>query len=222
MAYILAIETATKNCSVALSKDGVTILCKEIAEEGYSHAERLHVFIEQLLSELELSYKDLSAIAVSQGPGSYTGLRIGVSAAKGLCYALNIPLIAIDTLASLASQVIVEEGYIVPMIDARRMEVYSAIFNSKLHKIREIRAEILTSESFSDSSEKIYFIGDCAEKSKTVLNQNNHVYLDTIIYPSAKDMSAMAYEKYKKNDIVDVAYFEPFYLKDFVGTVSKK
>ena len=222
MAYILAIETATKNCSVALAKDGVTILCKEIAEEGYSHAERLHVFIEQLLAELELSYKDLSAIAVSQGPGSYTGLRIGVSAAKGLCYALDIPLIAIDTLASLASQVNVEEGFIVPMIDARRMEVYSAIFNAKHEKVRAIRAEILTSESFSETNSTIYFIGDCAEKSKTVLNQNNHVYLDTIIYPSAKDMSAMGYEKYKKSDFVDVAYFEPYYLKDFVGTVSKK
>ena len=222
MAYILAIETATKNCSVALAKDGVTILCKEIAEEGYSHAERLHVFIEQLLAELELSYKDLSAIAVSQGPGSYTGLRIGVSAAKGLCYALDIPLIAIDTLASLASQVNVEEGFIVPMIDARRMEVYSAIFNAKHEKVRAIRAEILTSESFSETNSTIYFIGDCAEKSKTVLNQNNHVYLDGIIYPSAKDISVMGYQKYKRSDFVDVAYFEPYYLKDFVGTVSKK
>jgi tRNA threonylcarbamoyladenosine biosynthesis protein TsaB len=222
MAYILAIETATKNCSVALSKDGVTLLCKEIAEEGYSHAERLHVFIEQLLSELELSYKDLSAIAVSQGPGSYTGLRIGVSAAKGLCFALDIPLIAIDTLASLASQINIEDGFIVPMIDARRMEVYSAIFNAKHQEIREIRAEILTAESFSDIDSTIYFIGDCAEKSKTVLNQNNHIYLDAIIYPSAKDMGALSYEKFTKNDTVDVAYFEPYYLKDFVGTVSKK
>ena len=222
MAYILAIETATKNCSVALSKDGVTLLCKEIAEQGYSHAERLHVFIEELLNELQVPFKDIAAIAVSQGPGSYTGLRIGVSAAKGLCFALDIPLIAIDTMSLLASQVSVNEGSIVPMIDARRMEVYSAVFNSKHEEIRGVRAEILTSESFSDIDSTIYFIGDCAEKSKTVLNKKNHVYLDTIVYPSAKDMSAMAYEKYKKNDIVDVAYFEPFYLKDFVGTVSKK
>ena len=222
MAYILAIETATKNCSVALSNDGVTLLCKEIAEQGYSHAERLHVFIEELLNELQVPFKDIAAIAVSQGPGSYTGLRIGVSAAKGLCFALDIPLIAIDTMSLLASQVVINEGCIVPMIDARRMEVYSAVFNSKHEEIRGIRAEILTSESFSDIDSTIYFIGDCAEKSTTVLNQKNHVYLDTIVYPSAKDMSAMAYEKYKKNDIVDVAYFEPFYLKDFVGTVSKK
>jgi tRNA threonylcarbamoyladenosine biosynthesis protein TsaB len=222
MAYILAIETATKNCSVALSKDGVTLLCKEIAEQGYSHAERLHVFIEELLNEFQVPFKDIAAIAVSQGPGSYTGLRIGVSAAKGLCFALDIPLIAIDTLCLLASQVVINEGCIVPMIDARRMEVYSAVFNSKHEEIRGVRAEILTSESFSDIDSTIYFIGDCAEKSKTVLNKKNHVYLDTIVYPSAKDMSAMAYEKYKKNDIVDVAYFEPFYLKDFVGTVSKK
>ena len=222
MAYILAIETATKNCSVALSKDGVTLLCKEIAEQGYSHAERLHVFIEELLNELQVPFKDIAAIAVSQGPGSYTGLRIGVSAAKGLCFALDIPLIDIDTMSLLASQVSVNEGSIVSMIDARRMEVYSAVFNSKHEEIRGIRAEILTPESFSDIDSIIYFIGDCAEKSKTVLNQKNHVYLDTIVYPSAKDMSAMAYEKYKKNDTVDVAYFEPFYLKDFVGTVSKK
>jgi tRNA threonylcarbamoyladenosine biosynthesis protein TsaB len=108
------------------------------------------------------------------------------------------------------------------MIDARRMEVYSAIFNAKHEKVRAIRAEILTSESFSETNSTIYFIGDCAEKSKTVLNQNNHVYLDGIIYPSAKDMSVMGYQKYKRSDFVDVAYFEPYYLKDFVGTVSKK
>ena len=131
MNYILNIETATKNCSVSLAKEGKTILCKEIAEEGYSHAERLHVFIEDLVQEAGIHFKDIQAIAVSQGPGSYTGLRIGVSAAKGLCYALNVPLIAVDTLQVLASQVQVEDGLIIPMIDARRMEVYSAIFDVK-------------------------------------------------------------------------------------------
>ena len=120
MNYILNIETATRNCSVAIAKDGETILCKEIAELGYSHAEKLHVFIEEILNECEISFQDLKAIAVSKGPGSYTGLRIGISAAKGFCYALGIPLIAIDTLAILAHQAQVESGIIIPMIDASR------------------------------------------------------------------------------------------------------
>lgn len=222
MAYILNIETATKNCSVAVAKDGITLFCKELAEEGYSHAEKLHVFIEQVLKELQLSFKDLSAVAVSQGPGSYTGLRIGVSAAKGLCFALNIPLIAIDTLESLAMQAKGVEGFIVPMIDARRMEVYSAVFNSNLKKTREVHAEILTPDSFSEIHDSLYFVGDCATKSKTVLHQPNHFYLDAIVYPSAKEMSGLSYDKFQKKETVDVAYFEPYYLKDFVGTVSNK
>ena len=222
MEYILNIETATKNCSVALAKEGKTILCKEIAEEGYSHAERLHVFIEEIIKEAGISLNDLSAIAVSQGPGSYTGLRIGVSAAKGLCFALGIPLIAVDTLQVLASQVNVTEGLIIPMIDARRMEVYSAIFNPKFDKKREILAEIIDQNSFSDTGEKLYFVGDCAEKCKAILTKENHVFLEDIKYPSAKEMSVLSFEKFKINDTVDVAYFEPYYLKDFMITSSKK
>ena len=222
MEYILNIETATKNCSVALAKEGKTILCKEIAEEGYSHAERLHVFIEEIIKEAGISLNDLSAIAVSQGPGSYTGLRIGVSAAKGLCFALGIPLIAVDTLQVLASQVNVTEGLIIPMIDARRMEVYSAIFNPKFDKKREILAEIIDQNSFSDTGEKLYFVGDCAEKCKAILTKENHVFLEDIKYPSAKEMSVLSFEKFKINDTVDVAYFEPYYLKDFMITTSKK
>lgn len=216
MAYILNLETATKNCSVSLSKDGQTIACKEIAEQGYSHAEKLHVFIDEIISEANLSMNDLSAIAVSQGPGSYTGLRIGVSAAKGFCYALQIPLIAVDTLTSIASQVNVEEGLIIPMIDARRMEVYSAVFNSNNEMIREVRAEVLTEESFSNETEKIYFVGDCNEKAKTVLTKSNFIFLDEIVFPSANDMSAISYFKFQNKDFVDVAYFEPYYLKDFM------
>lgn len=216
MAYILNLETATKNCSVSLSKDGQTIASKEIAEQGYSHAEKLHVFIDEIISEANLSMNDLSAIAVSQGPGSYTGLRIGVSAAKGFCYALQIPLIAIDTLTSIASQVNVEDGLIVPMIDARRMEVYSAVFNSNNEMIREVRAEVLTEESFSNETEKIYFVGDCNEKAKTVLTKSNFIFLDEIVFPSANDMSAISYLKFQNKDFVDVAYFEPYYLKDFM------
>ena len=222
LGYILNIETATKNCSVALAKDGKTIFCKEIAQEGYSHAERLHVFIEEIIKEAGITFKDLSAIAVSQGPGSYTGLRIGVSAAKGLCYALNIPLIAVDTLQALASQVTISSGLIIPMIDARRMEVYSAFFSPTLEKKREILAEIIDENSFGDLQETLYFVGDCAEKCKSVLNKDNYVFLEDIKYPSAKEMSALSYEKFKINDTVDVAYFEPYYLKDFMITAPKK
>lgn len=205
-----------------MAKEGKTILCKEIAEEGYSHAERLHVFIEEIIKEAGIQLKDLAAVAVSQGPGSYTGLRIGVSAAKGLCYALNIPLIAVDTLQTLATRVKVKEGLIIPMIDARRMEVYSAVFNSNFEKKREVSAEIITENSFEDITENVYFIGDCSEKCKTVLTKENFIFLDEIKYPSANEMSLLSFDKYKKNDTVDVAYFEPYYLKDFMMTVSKK
>jgi tRNA threonylcarbamoyladenosine biosynthesis protein TsaB len=222
VSYILNIETATKNCSVALAKEGKTVLCKEIAEEGYSHAERLHVFIEEIISEAGIQLKDLTAVAVSQGPGSYTGLRIGVSAAKGLCYALNIPLIAVDTLQALASKAEIADGLIVPMIDARRMEVYSAVFSAGLDKKREIRAEIIDENSFEAFTEKLYFVGDCNEKCKTVLAKDNFVFLDEIKYPSANEMSALSFDKYKKSDTVDVAYFEPYYLKDFLITAPKK
>jgi tRNA threonylcarbamoyladenosine biosynthesis protein TsaB len=222
LSYILNIETATKNCSVALAKEGKTILSKEIAEEGYSHAERLHVFIEEIIQESGITFNDLSAIAVSQGPGSYTGLRIGVSAAKGLCYALNIPLIAIDTLQVLASQARVSEGLIAPMIDARRMEVYSAIFNPNLENQRATAAEIIAENSFEDFQETLYFVGDCAEKCKAVLTKENFIFLEEIKYPSAKEMSILSFIKFKKSDTVDVAYFEPYYLKDFMITISKK
>ncbi|MGE6354137.1 tRNA (adenosine(37)-N6)-threonylcarbamoyltransferase complex dimerization subunit type 1 TsaB [Flavobacterium sp. NPDC079362] len=222
MSFILNIETATKNCSVSIAKNGETIICKEIAEEGYSHAEKLHVFIEEVIAEAEITVQDLVAVAVSQGPGSYTGLRIGVSAAKGLCYALNIPLIAIDTLQTLASQANVTEGKIIPMIDARRMEVYSEIFTADLEIERPIEAEIITEDSFKYFTETIYFVGDCAEKCKTVLTRENFVFLEEIKYPSAAAMSKISYNKYQKSDTVDVAYFEPYYLKDFMMAPPSK
>jgi len=221
MSYILNIETATRNCSVAISKDGETLVCLEMAEQGYSHAEKLHVFIEESLAQAQLAYKDLDAIAVSQGPGSYTGLRIGVSAAKGLAFALDIPLIAVDTLEVLALQAKVSDGFIVPVIDARRMEVYSAIFDSNVQKIREIQAEIITGDSFSAFDQNVYFVGDCLEKCKTVLTKQNFIFLDDFIFPSAKEMAKISDEKHKKNDTVDVAYFEPYYLKDFMVTAKK-
>jgi tRNA threonylcarbamoyladenosine biosynthesis protein TsaB len=145
-------------------------------------------------------------------------LRIGVSAAKGLCYGLKIPLISIDTLTILARQISVEKGVIVPMIDARRMEVYSAVFNANHQMIREVKAEILTSESFTSFEQTIHFIGDSTEKAQTMLQQSNFVFHDEIVYPSSREMSALSFEKYQNNDFEDVAYFEPYYLKDFMPT----
>ncbi|MFN8324411.1 tRNA (adenosine(37)-N6)-threonylcarbamoyltransferase complex dimerization subunit type 1 TsaB [Flavobacterium sp.] len=218
MAIILNIETATKNCSVSLSKNGKTIFFKEHADQGYSHAEKLHVFIDQVIKECQINISEINAVAVSKGPGSYTGLRIGVSAAKGLCYALNIPLIAVDTLEILANQVQKKDGLIVPMLDARRMEVYSAIFNNDLEKISETKAEILSTESYAEINEKIYFVGDCQEKCQTVLTKNNFEFLPEIVYPSANEMSKISYQKFENKQFEDVAYFEPFYLKDFLLT----
>lgn len=222
MAYILNIETATKNCSVSIAKDGVTVASREIADQGYSHAEKLHVFIEEIIKEAGIAFKDLSAIGISQGPGSYTGLRIGVSSAKGLCFSLDIPLIAVDTLQVLASQVKVDSGFIVPMLDARRMEVYSAAFNAQLEKTKAVEAEIIDENSYADCEGPIYFVGDCQEKLKPVLTKSNFHFLEDIVFPSAKEMSALSYDKFQNKDFVDVAYFEPYYLKDFVVTKSKK
>jgi tRNA threonylcarbamoyladenosine biosynthesis protein TsaB len=220
LTYILNIETATKNCSVSLAKNGETVLCKEIAEEGYSHAEKLHVFIQEILKETGIGITNLNAVAVSKGPGSFTGLRIGVSTAKGLCYALGIPLLAVDTLQILAKQahtvINYDGGYIVPMIDARRMEVYSAVYDGGLNRINEVQAEIVTEDSYADCPEDFYFIGDCQEKCQTVLTKDNFKFLPEIVFPSANEMSGLSYEKFLKNEFEDVAYFEPFYLKDFL------
>ena len=223
MAYLLNIETATKNCSVSLAKNGKTIICKEIAEIVFSHAERLHVFINEVLAEEKIIYKDLEAIAVSKGPGSYTGLRIGVSAAKGLCFALDIPLISVDTLQVLASQANIENGVVIPMIDARRMEVYSAVFDKDNNKIREVKAEILDENSFSEFLGKpIYFVGDSSEKAKTVFSNPDFIFLEDNIYPSSNEMSKLSFDKFENKIFEDLAYFEPFYLKDFMITTSSK
>lgn len=183
---------------------------------GYSHAEKLHVFIDEILAETAVSFSQLSAIAVSSGPGSYTGLRIGVSAAKGLSFALAIPLISIDTLTSLAHQVTQTDGVIIPMIDARRMEVYSALFNSNKQMVRGVEAQIITAESFAEIEETIYFIGDSNQKAQSVLNKPNHVFLDQFMYPSAQQMSALSFQKFQNNEFEDLAYYEPYYLKDFL------
>ncbi len=216
MAYILNIETTTKNCSVSLAKEGQTIALKELATENFSHAEKLHLFIAEILKDLQLEFKDLQAVAVSRGPGSYTGLRIGVSTAKGLCYALNIPLIAVDTLEVLARQLKIERGLLVPMIDARRMEVFSAFFDANYNQTRGIQAEIIDENSYLEVAEPMHLIGDGALKLQETLTDAKFVYHPEILYPSAKEMSALSFEAYKKSDTVDVAYFEPFYLKDFI------
>lgn len=214
---ILCIETATTNCSVALGKDGKLLALKEDYSNNYSHAERLHLFIEEILQENDVQPKELSAIAVSKGPGSYTGLRIGVSAAKGLCFALDLPLIAVPTLKSLALQVKQEkEGFIIPLLDARRMEVYTAGFNSEFRKVFDTRAEILTPESFSEYLENasVAFIGNGVEKFSNICDHPNAVFIEEKL-PSAKEMLLLAEEKFFKKKFVDLAYFEPYYLKDF-------
>ena len=216
MALILNLETATKNCSVSLSNEGKTMVCKEIAEQNFSHAEKLHLFIAEVLAENNLVFSDLSAVAVSQGPGSYTGLRIGVSSAKGLCYALNIPLIAVDTLQLLAKQIQIEKGIILPMIDARRMEVFTAFYDKNFNQIRNVQAEIIDENSYAEIDEILHLVGDGTEKFKTTLTNDKFVFHSNVIYPSAKEMSALSYEKFQNHDFVDVAYFEPFYLKDFL------
>ncbi|WP_396602267.1 tRNA (adenosine(37)-N6)-threonylcarbamoyltransferase complex dimerization subunit type 1 TsaB [Algibacter sp. R77976] len=223
MSLILNLETATTNCSVSLSKDGETIVLKEDNDKSYSHAERLHVYINDVLKEAKITSSDLDAIAVSKGPGSYTGLRIGVSAAKGLCFALDKPLISIPTLEALAHQVKMDEGVIVSMLDARRMEVYSAIYDSNYNSIRETQAQILDESSFSDYLEqgKVYFVGNGVEKTKTLITHANAVFIEDRL-PSANQMSLLAYNKFQNAEIEDVAYFEPYYLKDFVALKPKK
>lgn len=160
----------------------------------------------------------MTAVAVSQGPGSYTGLRIGVSSAKGFCYALNIPLIAIDTLQLLAKQVEIENGVILPMIDARRMEVFSAFFDKNHKQIRATQAEIIDETSYQEITEIIHLVGDGIEKFKNILTDEKFVFHSSKIFPSANEMSALSFDKFQKKEFVDVAYFEPFYLKDFVLT----
>ncbi|TXG37508.1 tRNA (adenosine(37)-N6)-threonylcarbamoyltransferase complex dimerization subunit type 1 TsaB [Seonamhaeicola maritimus] len=222
MALILNIETATTNCSVALSKDGKTIALKEDSRNGYSHAEKLHVFIDDVLKEANISKTELNAIAISKGPGSYTGLRIGVSAAKGLSFALDKPLISVPTLDALAQQISCDNGVVVAMLDARRMEVYSAIYDSKHNQIRETQAQILDETSFTDYLEKgkVYFIGNGVEKTKELISHHNAIFIEDRL-PSANDMGVLAFSKYKKRGTEDVAYFEPYYLKDFVALKPK-
>lgn len=223
MAYILNIETSTTNCSVALSKSGVVMGFKEDNSLKYSHAERLHVYIDEVLKTAQVSIDQLQAISISKGPGSYTGLRIGISAAKGLCFALNIPLISVPTLEALAHQIDDPKGVIVAMLDARRMEVYSAIYDDQYNEIRSTEAEVLTSESYQEllESSPVYFIGNGVSKTKDIITHKNAQFIEDKL-PSSKQMCTLSYDKFKMSHFEDVAYFEPFYLKDFIAIPSKK
>lgn len=227
MALILNLETATTVCSVALAKDGQLLFVKEINGE-YTHAENLTRFADTVLQETGYTLKQLDAIAISKGPGSYTGLRIGVSTAKGLCYALDKPLIAINTLQHSAFACSLQYGekndLFCPMIDARRMEVYCAIYDKNNQSIRPTAAEIIDERSFSELLKKqvIYFFGDGAEKCKPVLSGDvNAVFIDHL-YPSAAHMIQLSELGYVQQQFEDIAYFEPFYLKDFIAGKKKK
>jgi len=226
MAKILLIETATAVCSVALSIDGKVVFVKE--ESGQNlHASNLTLFIEEVVSKSGLKYSDLDSIAVSKGPGSYTGLRIGVSTAKGLCYALNKPLIAIETLEMMAAGYLIQnphyKGLICPMIDARRMEVYTSVYDSKLFLIEPTSAKIIDENSFDNllSGSTIIFIGDGAAKCAETLKHPNALFVD-VNFNSASNMAALADSVFSEKLFEDVAYFEPFYLKDFVLTQPRK
>jgi len=225
MNYILHIDTTTKKCSVALAQDGELMIQKELLSEEFSHSEQLHPFIEEVLKESGLKSSSLSAIAISKGPGSYTGLRIGVSAAKGLCFALDLPLIALNTLEIMVQPYEVSPySFIIPMLDARRMEVYTAIFDETKKWIQETTAEVLTENTFTSivNEQSCLIIGDGAIKFKTLYPKINASYSSEIHYPVAKDMITLAWKKFNAKEFEDLAYFEPFYLKDFQTTPPKK
>ena len=225
MSLILGLETSTKICSVAISNGNKLLAIKE--EGGaYSHSEKLTLFIQDVLSQAGLKLEDVDAIAVSKGPGSYTGLRIGVSVAKGLCYALSKPLIAIDTLQAMALNMSKQKSGKIycPMIDARRMEVYTALYDEDNNSIEPVNAKIIKESSFADylKDKPIVFFGDGSEKCKeTFLNTENAIFSEEGL-PSAEFINELAQQKLLKNEVEDVAYFEPYYLKDFIATTPKK
>lgn len=222
MNYILHLETSTKVCSVALSKEGKLVQKMETSEDGYVHGEKLTLFIQEVLAKEGISPKFLKAISVASGPGSYTGLRIGVSTAKGLCFALDIPLIAIDSLHCLfeLGKKVYPNQTIIPMIDARRMEVFSSVFSKEEKVLKNISADILEDETYIDY-EPFVAIGDGVEKLKE-LWKDRKVTIDSSVIASAEGQVQLAYAKFLENDFEDVAYFEPFYLKDFIVGISTK
>lgn len=228
MALILQIETATQTCSVALAQDGVLLNVMEKTERNI-HAGVITLFIEELMQKAGKQFSELDAIAVSMGPGSYTGLRIGVSTAKGLCYALDIPLIAINTLEAMAAGFMSKcfsvnaKTVFCPMIDARRMEVYAAVYNYQNELILETEAKIIDEQSFSDLLNQyiVYFFGDGAAKCDAILGLHLNARVMDDFENSASHLTSLAFEKFKQQAFEDVAYFEPFYLKDFIAGKQK-
>ena len=223
MAIILALDTSTKNCSVALFNGNKIIALKEQNSAGYTHAEQLTLFIDQVVKSASVTLKEIKAIAISKGPGSYTGLRIGTSTAKGLCYGLDIPLISISTLKAMAFTIAkshVADIYC-PMIDARRMEVFSAVYDVKNNEIRGVQADVVDEQTYANFlNNEVLFFGDGASKCKEIINHKNAKFIEGI-YPSAKNLGILANAKFEKKDFEDVAYFEPYYLKDFVAGKKK-
>ncbi len=227
MAVILHIETSTTVCSTALSADGV-VVWQRVEAEAQSHARLLPLFVQEAVEELRKRDLTVDAVAVSAGPGSYTGLRIGVSTAKGLCYGWGVPLIAVDTLKVMANAFCkknpdVTDVLLCPMIDARRMEVYAAIYDSSLNVCRATSADIVDEESYSEflTTHRVCFFGNGADKCRAVLTSENAEFFPDI-YPTAEAMVSLADEAFGKGDFKDIAYFEPFYLKQFVATVPKQ
>lgn len=227
MALILNIETSTRNCSVAVAEGGKVLALIEESSDQYVHSEKLHLFIERCISEAGKQLSDLEAVAVGKGPGSYTGLRIGVSAAKGFCFALNIPLISTDGLSImvrdfLQDNEVVEGEVMMPMIDARRMEVYSAEYDFSGKPLNDIEAIIVEEGTeLAPQASKVHLFGDGSDKCKEVLSTDRYVFHE-LTFPSAKALILIAEEKFAASDFEDVAYFEPFYLKDFIAGKPKK
>jgi tRNA threonylcarbamoyladenosine biosynthesis protein TsaB len=231
MARILCLETSTEVCSAAIVEDGIVTDFREDIS-GQSHSKLLTVFIAQLLESNQLKVSELNAVAVSEGPGSYTGLRIGVSVAKGFCYAASIPLIAISPLEAMASHVIenasdypleIQPGDLfVPMIDARRMEVFTAIYNKNLLTVQKVNALVVEPDSFSLYAEnsRLFLFGNGSAKCSNSLKHQNIHFIDGVL-ASSLNMATLANKKFQISEFVDVAYFEPFYLKDFIATVPK-
>ena len=222
---ILCLETATPVCSVALNDGCCTIALRE-TEGQNTHSEKITNFIREVMETAHIDYKQLDAVAVSKGPGSYTGLRIGVSTAKGICYAADLPLMAIDTLEAMAYGMKAKLGtqiepndLLIPMIDARRMEVYAAIFDAQLNKVNDTAALVIDEHSFEDlrKERRLWLFGDGAPKLKKLFDNQNDICIVDGFKPSAAYMLPLADKALREHDFVDVAYFEPFYLKDFIA-----
>jgi tRNA threonylcarbamoyladenosine biosynthesis protein TsaB len=213
--HILHIETATKVCSVALSTNGKLIACKESIADGFIHSEALTLYIEETLREGRVSLSELNAISISSGPGSYTGLRIGLSTAKGLCFALNIPLISIETLLALTELVTTGNESIIPMLDARRMEVYAQVIASDGSILQALDSIELDATTFSEF-EPFQVCGDGAAKCKEMWGHRNIIWNENLL-SSAKGQVTIAYDKFQKKEFENLAYFTPIYLKDANG-----